>query len=670
MIFLDFHATTMSNITFTLNGKTVTTEAGSTILEAARENGAAIPTLCFQESLHAFGSCWMCIVEIKGKNRFVPACSTRVTDGIAVETDNAELYSIRRRNLERLLEGHDGDCNGPCEVSCPAGCDIPAFVSAIAHGNDHEAIRIIKDDIPLPGILGRICHAPCEEECRRHGVDEPLSICALKRFAADRDSESSERYLPSCKPQTGKKAAIIGAGPSGLTAAYYLLTEGHAVTIYDAHDAPGGMMRYGIPLFRLPAEVIEADLEPIRVLGAQFVGNTVFGRDISLESLEKEGFDAVYLAFGAQQAGRLAIPGAENEGVISGIDFLRRAASGETLDPGSDVLVIGGGNTAIDAARTALRLEAGSVRIVYRRTLPEMPANPAEVQEALHEGISIDVLTAPVAIKKAEDHLLVTTSKMRPGEPDESGRRTPVPVADSDATIPADLVISAVGQTVERGIHEKAGIAFSEKGAVAIEPETFRTSIPWVFAGGDCVSGADTAINAVRQGKDAARSIDAFLRGKPVAAPARTFQSSYGERDRAPEEFYQRSTPAPRTRVEELPLPQRIAGFDEVSAGFPEENARREAQRCLACSCTNKNTCRLRELASVYDVVQECAAEKRDRFSIGYGKTIRLERKKCVDCGSCVRTLEENGADGSLVMQLLVDRCPTGALSRFSADPS
>ena len=653
----------MSNVTFTLNGKKVTAETGTSILEAARRNGVAIPTLCFHESLHSPGSCWMCIVEIKGKHRFVPACSTSISNGTTIETDSSELYGIRKKNLERLLEQHCGDCNGPCEVSCPAGCDIPAFVSAIASGNDSEAIRIIKDDIPLPGILGRICPAPCEDECRRHGVDEPLSICALKRFAADRDNASGKRYIPSVKPKTGKKAAIIGAGPAGLTAAYYLLSEGHDVTVYDAHEAPGGMMRYGIPRFRLPAEILEADLTPIKAMGATFVCNTVFGRDISLESLKHEGFDVVFLAFGAQKAGRLEIQGEENEGVISGTDFLKQVASGKEVNPGKRVLVIGGGNTAIDASRTALRLGAESVRILYRRTIDEMPANRAEIEEALHEGISIDFLTAPIAIEKAEDGLLVTAWKMAPGKPDESGRRRPVPIEHSEFSMSADLVISAVGQQVESSIHEKLGIASAWKGSVAVDSETCRTSIPWVFAGGDCVNGADTAINAVNHGKKAARAIKIYLRDEPVTALPVTFNSSYGPRDLAPEAFYKRAKQASRAKPAELPINRRVSGFDEVSAGLSEESARQEALRCMRCSCTNQNDCTLRELASTYNINQECGKNGNDEFSVDRGVEIRFEREKCVDCGICVRTLEETGKEESITMKLLAERCPTGALS-------
>lgn len=654
----------MNTVTFTLNGKEASAEAGVSILEAARKNGAAVPTLCYHESLRSHGSCWMCIVEIKGKHRFIPACSTAVTQGIAIETDSPELYSIRRKNLDRLLEHHCGDCNGPCEVSCPAGCDIPAFVSAIAVENPDEAIRIIKEDIPLPGILGRVCHAPCEDECRRHGVDEPLSICALKRYAADRDLASGNRYIPSRKPETGKKTAIIGAGPAGLTAAYYLLKEGHEVTIYDSHASPGGMMRYGIPPFRLPVEIIEADLEPIKAMGAEFVGGTFFGRDITLDSLKKEGFDAVFLAFGAQKASRLGIEGEETEGVISGIDFLNRFASGNAVNPGNRVIVIGGGNTAIDAARTALRLGAGSVRILYRRTVEEMPANRTEIEEALHEGISIDALTAPSAIKKTGNGLLVTAMKMTPGEPDESGRRRPVSLENSEFSLGADLVIAAIGQNVDSRVHETQGIAPAAKGRVSADPETFRTSVPWVFAGGDCVTGADTAVNAVRQGKHAARTIDAFLRGEPVEAPATAFHSSYGSRDRAPEEFYRQATPAPRAKPAELPLNVRVSGFDEVSSGLSENKAKEEARRCLQCSCVSRNDCGLRELAATYNITHECGTEENEGFSVETGKGVRFEREKCVDCGICVRTLEETRKEGEATTLLLVERCPTGALSQ------
>lgn len=222
----------MSQLSLTINRQPVSAAPGATILEAATAAGIKIPTLCFHKSLDATGSCWMCIVELKGKNRFVPACDTLASEGMVIETDNETLNAMRRQSLQRIIEEHSGDCMGPCEITCPAGCDIPDFIAAIARHDDRSAIQIIKQTIPLPGILGRICPAPCEDECRRHGIDQPVSICALKRFAADRDNEQTDRFIPELPPKTGKKVAIIGSGPSGLTAAYFLLSKGHELTIF------------------------------------------------------------------------------------------------------------------------------------------------------------------------------------------------------------------------------------------------------------------------------------------------------------------------------------------------------------------------------------------------------------------------------------------------------
>ncbi len=653
----------MKTVFFTLNGQPAEAEEGISILQAARQHGARIPTLCHNDALHTTGSCWMCIVEIRDKNRFVPSCSTLLTEGMSIETDTPELFGIRKKNLERLLEDHCGDCNAPCELSCPAECDIPGFIAAIASDNDIEAVRIIKEDIPLPGILGRVCHAPCEEACRRHGVDDPLSICSLKRFAAERDNASVTRHIPQRQPETGKKVAITGTGPAGLTAGYYLLLNGHDVTFFDAHDAPGGMMRYGIPRFRLPEEAIEADLEPIRAMGGKFECGTVVGRDITLDSMKNDGFDALFLAIGAQLPSPLSIDGEERDGVITGIGFLENVACGRPVNPGKRVLVIGGGNTAIDAARTALRLGAYSVRILYRRSIEEMPANRSEIKEAQEEGIIFDILTAPVSIEKTGNALRVSVRKMALGSPDQSGRKRPVPVAGSDYVIDADTVISAVGQKVDPTALDALGITMAEGGTVQAEEGTFQTAIPWVFAGGDCISGPDTAVNAVRHGRLAARKINEFLRGLPVMAEQTVFNSSYGPRDQVPAAFYDRSVPSPRIRPEELAPDLRTSGFSEVVSNLSAEQARREAERCLSCSCVSKDDCRLRELAADFDVKEEQTIGEEEDFLIDRKAGIRFERTKCIDCGICVRTLEEEGEEETL-MRLLAERCPTGALSK------
>jgi len=655
----------MNSLSLTINRQHVTAAHNQSILEAATNAGIEIPTLCFHDSLHETGSCWMCIVEIKGKNRFVPACHTLVSEGMEIETDNETLNSMRRQSLEIIIQEHSGDCMGPCELSCPAGCDIPDFIAAISVNNNRKAITIIKDTIPLPGILGRICPAPCEEECRRHGIDTPVSICALKRFAADKDSERSDRFVPEITRKTGKRVAIIGSGPAGLSAAYFLLRNGDAVTVFESGAQPGGMMRYGIPRFRLPEAVIESDIATLLAMGVEFRFNTTFGIEITAATLKKE-YDALFLAVGAQVASRMNIPGEDQPGVISGIEFLRRAACGEQQNPGTHILVTGGGDTAIDAARTALRLGASTVTILYRRSKNEMPANRAEIEEALAEGITLIEHAAPTNIRTVNGALEITALTMRSGEPDNSGRRTPIPVEGSEFTLTADTIISAIGQQIDPSAGICAGIDVGQNGKLRVNPETLQSETSWIFAGGDCVTGTDIAIRAVAQGKRAAHAINLFLQGKILTSTEASFNSSYGARDEAPLAFYEGKTPKKKVAMPELPVESRSKSFMEVALGYTEDSAREEALRCLQCHCNAINDCRLRELASRYNPFYN--AEKHDHQGFYKAETadISMEREKCVDCGICVRMLEELDRDMDFDSALMTESCPTGAISLTS----
>ncbi len=652
----------MNQLSLTINQQPVTAAPGTSILDAATVAGIAIPTLCFDNALEATGSCWMCIVEIKGKNLFVPACHTEISEGMVIETENETLTAMRRQSLERIIRQHGGDCLGPCELNCPAGCNIPEFVAAIAEHQDRNAIEIIKKSIPLPGILGRICPAPCEDECRRHGVDKPVSICALKRYAADTDMQQDERFIPEVAAKTGKKVAIIGSGPTGLSAAYFLLCLGHEVTIFESGAEAGGMMRYGIPRFRLPETVIESDLATLCDMGVEFCFNTTFGKEITLEALRSR-FDALLLAVGAQKAATMQIPGEDAEGVTSGIDFLRKAASGVKPCPGERVVVTGGGNTAIDAARTALRLGASSVTILYRRSRKEMPANRAEIEEALAEGVSIIEHAAPILIRQVDGTLEITALTMRPGEPDESGRCRPIAVDGSEFILKANTLISAIGQEIDPLTGSAASINTTGSGKLQVDSETLQSAAEWIFAGGDCVTGTDLAIRAVAQGKRAAHSINLFLQKEKVTPPLHPFNSSYGARDEAPEAFYKRAPLAERVALEELSAKTRTESFMEVVAGYSEEDARKEAERCLQCRCNATGDCRLRELATRYTPLY--TAEKHDHqgFYKAENTTIKMEREKCVDCGICVRTIEQNGGYQESDVALMAEHCPTGALS-------
>ncbi|MBF0586576.1 FAD-dependent oxidoreductase [Prosthecochloris sp. N3] len=653
----------MKSVTLTIDNRTVTAAPGTTILEAARQYGITIPTLCFQEKLESHGSCWMCIVELKGRNRFVPACSTSITGSMEIETDNAQLREMRRKTLERLLEQHSGDCEPPCRDACPAGCSVPAYLGAIGKGNDRKAVTIIHETIPLPATLGRICPAPCEDVCRRHGVDDAVSICALKRFAADRDHESPTPFVPAQEPASGTKVAIIGAGPAGLSAAYYLLRKGHGVTIFDSRERPGGMLYYGIPRFRLPAEDLDADIAPIMVMGGDFVPGTSFGTDITADDLRRKGFDAIFLAAGAWQASRLGIEGEDLPGVLTGIGFLRKIAENTTLNPGRRIVVIGGGNTAVDAARTARRLGAEQVTLLYRRTRDDMPANAQEILEAEAEGITLELMAAPARITEADGALHIRVRRMTAGEPDESGRRRPVPVEGADFTLTADTVITAIGQQVDPAIAQTCNLRMTDRGTIETDQSTCRTSAEGVFAGGDCVSGADIAVTAVAQGRRAALAIDRHLKGEPDIKRRRPFNSTYGPAGTAPKALAERAKPLQRAPMHELAGKERLTTFREVASGLTEEQARAEATRCLRCGCSTKNDCTLRSLASQHGIDSTaCLNAGSDNAYIVRTEHVRYEREKCVDCGICIRTIEE-APDRQVDPSILIDNCPTGALS-------
>jgi heterodisulfide reductase subunit A-like polyferredoxin len=468
----------------------------------------------------------------------------------------------------------------PCRVACPNEVNAHAYIALIAEGKYPEAMEVILRNLPLPGIIGRICPHPCETACRRGEVDEPLSICALKRFVADQvDIESLP--IPTIEKRS-EQVAIIGSGPAGLTAAYFLALDGFQVTILEALPQPGGMLRVGIPDYRLPPAVLDKEIRAITRLGVDLQCNTALGRDVTIDGLFAQGYKAVYLAIGAHKSLKLNIPGEDAEGVLHGVDLLRRANLGELKDLKGRVLVVGGGDVAIDAARVALRLGASQVSIVYRRSSQEMPARANEVADALAEGIDIQYLTAPQQIITKDNQVLgLQCVRMELGAPDSSGRRRPVPVSGSDFIMDCDWVVPAIGQTPDSAfLSETAGVTLTRWGTIETEEITFATNIPGVFAGGDAQTGPWVAIGAVAHGKEAAVSISRYLKGEDLRAGREPLQ--------LPEQGFppvsKQIEKKPRLHMATLPLEMRKRGFGEVELGFTEEQAKAEAQKCLDCA--------------------------------------------------------------------------------------
>ncbi|MFO8088222.1 MAG: FAD-dependent oxidoreductase [Desulfatiglandaceae bacterium] len=467
----------------------------------------------------------------------------------------------------------------PCRYACPAGLNVQGYVQMIGAGKYDAALKIIMEDLPLPGVLGRICPHPCEEACRRLEVDSAVAIRDLKRLAADMGDMGDVLFeVPDKRPE---RVAIVGAGPAGLTAGYHLARRGISSTIFEALPVAGGMLRVGIPDHRLPPEVLDREIEVIRGLGVDMEFGKRLGKDFTVDSLLQEGYSAVYLAVGAHLGMNLSIPGEESDGVRQGVDFLRELNLEGRVSVGSRVAVIGGGNVAIDVARSAVRLGAEEVTIVYRRTRAEMPAWEEEICVAEAEGVKLVYLAAPVEVLSEGGKVTgLKCIRMELGEPDASGRRRPVPIEGSEYDIEIDQLIPAIGQRPDlSGLSEAEGFSFTRWGTIEADDVSFQTSRPEVFAGGDAVSGPWLAIGAVSAGKEAAESIRRYLDGEDLKA---------GREKKSPDSQSYRPLPAAverreRARVRELPVSERSGNFNEVELGLDPEDGQAEAARCLNC---------------------------------------------------------------------------------------
>ncbi len=527
----------------------------------------------------------------------------------------------------------------PCRKACPAEVNIQAYIALISQGKFREALEVIRKYIPLPAVCGRVCFSPCEEACTRKEIDEALGIRALKRLAADYELKIGKIEKPNPIPRKyDKKVAIIGSGPAGLSAAYELVKLGYPVTIFEKASKPGGMLRECIPEYRLPKEVLDIEIQQIKDLGVEIETNTELGKDITINSLFSQGYNAVFLAIGAQKCLSLNVEGENLDGVIHSLEFLREVNSGKRIELGDKVAVIGGGNVAVDAARTAKRLGVREVTIIYRRSEEEMPANRREVEEAKFEGVNILFLASPKRfIGKNGTVVSMECIQMRLGPPDETGRRRPIPIEGSEFTVPVDTVILAIGETSETSFLSKE-VEVTKGNTIVVDPITLETKIPGVFAGGDAVTGPASVVEAMAAGKKASVSIDRYIRGLDLKA---------GREEEISETKWVTSE-KPLEKKPRQPMPclapaQRLGSFQEVELGFNVETGVKEAHRCFFCGpCAQclelEDLCEPDDALVDEDRCIACAnCEKICLYgAIKVGKSVaKVKPNICKGCGTC-----------------------------------
>lgn len=623
----------MSKEKIYINGNEYLADTEKSLLDNILESGVYVPHLCHNKELESYGGCGLCLVEIEGFRRPVRACGTSTVGGMKVTTSTPEIEKSRKATLSLIMSDHGGDCKAPCFMACPTHQDIQGYVGLIANGKEREALELIKKDNPLPASIGRVCPHPCEEKCRRKYLEGAVSVCALKRYAAD----CYEDYIPQCEASNGKTVAVVGGGPAGLSCAYFLAIKGYKVKVFEAQNKAGGMLRYGIPAYRLPKDILDKEIENIEKMGVEFVYSKKLGADFTVSSLKKE-YDAVFIGTGAWRSYGLGCEGDGADGVVGGIDMLYRVAKGEDAGIGEKVCVVGGGNTAIDAVRTAVRLGARKVTLVYRRTEKEMPAEPDEIRDAKNEGVEFKFLASPLEAVTENGRVKgLKIQNMQLGEPDASGRRRPVAIEGSTEILECDTVISAVGQCVVA--EDLDCVELTAKSTVAVDEKTYMTSVSGVFAAGDVINkGPDIAVRAIAGGKYAARSIDCFLNG--VEVPSEIPRYSVNEHF---DESVLEGTPVSERCETVLTDPDvRKKSFDEVARTFTVEEARAEASRCLECGCSAVYSCELLPLARQYGAFSDILKGKSRQFKKDKSHPfIVRDNNKCILCAQCVMACRE-----------------------------
>ncbi|OHB99633.1 MAG: hypothetical protein A3G70_04710 [Planctomycetes bacterium RIFCSPLOWO2_12_FULL_39_13] len=555
---------------------------------------------------------------------------------VAIEEKSSQLGVVDYNTLIRNIR---------CQYRCPVHMDIPEYIRLIVQGKYNESYNLMRETNPFPSVCGRVCYHPCESECKKGDTDEPVAINNLKRFVTDYVQSHTTKPSPKLRiKQREEKVAIIGSGPAGLTAAYDLANLGYGITVFEKEPVVGGMLRLCIPSYRLPREQIKFDLQYIINLGVEFKLNTNIGKDLTIDDILNKGYKAVFIATGAHKSNSLGIPGEDTKGVLDCIEFLKNVNLKKSFEIGTKVTVIGGGSSAIDSARSAVRL-GSEVTIIYRRSREEMPAHSMEIKEAEEEGIKIKCLASPIEFISEDGKVkAVKCIEMKLGEIDENGRPRPVPVPEKEFTVETDFVINAIGQIPDlEVISGSSDINVSSKGTIEAEDIILRTNRPNIFAGGDIVTGSGIIIDAIAQGHFAARSINSYITGGTSGARSEEILVSLEETD-----FSERENNYDTIKRQ---LPEIIAGeernmsFSEFTKCFTEEQAKTEAERCLHCDktieietldCVLCGRCANVCPTNAIHILTVDGKETRFRSFIDKEGIVKYkDRKACMKCGIC-----------------------------------
>lgn len=678
-----------------INGLEIVAEDGITILEAAKRAEIHIPTLCHVKEGTSDVPCELCVVEVEGMDAPVRSCVTPIQEGMKIITDSDELVKQRKERLALTMETHFGDCKAPCNLTCPGQINVQGYIAHVAKGQYEEAVRLVMERNPFPFSVGRVCPRFCETRCRRILVDEPVSINHLKRFVADWCMVNKVELRIPKEKTTGKRIAVIGGGPSGLTGAYFLARKGHAVTVFEGAPKLGGMLRYGLPEYKIPDDVLDYEISMILRMGINVRLNQKWGTDFTLQDLKDQGFEAILISTGTPVDETLNVPGCALPKVIHATDFLRNMRNGKQGDYGRSAAVFGGNNITMEVSRSLLRAGVGEVTVIYPRAQEEMPANQRNIREAEKEGIQFLLMASPVNFKDTGNGINVELIRMKLGEPDKRGVRHPEAIPGSSVNIQVDTVIVSQGLSACKdkfaGGELEESLELTPKNNIKANPRTSLTNHEGIYAAGDVTSGPRSVIQAVVAARRAAENIHSQVMGVAKAPADSRFNFSRGKTfDDIDLRNFEGINIKLREKMPERPPEICTQDFNEVKLGFNEKMAITEAKRCLSCGCSAYERCDFKKAALDHGLdPNRTGMGTKPEFQQDLSHpTIAVDLNKCIYCKRCENSCEydalevsaadvdEKGRPVGLSFRFkdncvscgkCVDNCSTGALNKKDA---